>query len=204
MVGGARFDQAGTYHSTSYSTNPFGVAAVQSMFDTYLHTYRSVTAAPPQRCGSPTFPLQVELGKSPHAPSRACRVHRRSCPRGSSELRRSSPCKIPTYLPTKVMQKFGNSSYEVRLEMSDRGEQLYHAAQFGKMPELRRLLEEGVRPDEFRDAVPRSRRPRRLPAALTRPPVAVWVHRAVGGRSQRSHRGRGPPAHQRGEHQPCE
>ena len=43
--------------------------------------------------------------------------------------------------------------------MSGRGYQLYIAARLGQMPELRRRLEEGVPPDEYRDRVPRSRRP---------------------------------------------
>ena len=47
--------------------------------------------------------------------------------------------------------------------MSDRAWQLYEAAAYGKMPELRRLLEEGVPPDEYRDAVPRSRHPAAFP-----------------------------------------
>ena len=47
--------------------------------------------------------------------------------------------------------------------MSGRGEQLYGAAEKGEMPELRRLLEEGVPPDEFRDEVPRSRPPAAFP-----------------------------------------
>ena len=43
--------------------------------------------------------------------------------------------------------------------MSDRGGQLYGAAAGGKMPELRRLLEEGVPPDEYSNPfVTRSRR----------------------------------------------
>ena len=50
--------------------------------------------------------------------------------------------------------------------MSGRAEQLFDAAAYGKMPELRRLLEEGVPPDEFRSSgygVPRSRHPAAIP-----------------------------------------
>ena len=47
--------------------------------------------------------------------------------------------------------------------MSDRGKQLWFAVVYGRMPELRRLLEEGVRPDEFRNHVPRSRHPAAFP-----------------------------------------
>ncbi len=46
--------------------------------------------------------------------------------------------------------------------MSDRAKQLIDAAQRGEMPELRRLLEEGVPPDEYR-VVPRSRHPAAFP-----------------------------------------
>ena len=47
--------------------------------------------------------------------------------------------------------------------MPDRARQLYDAALFGQMPELRRLLEEGVPPDEYRTGVPRSRHPAAFP-----------------------------------------
>ena len=57
--------------------------------------------------------------------------------------------------------------------MSDRGakklffglgaEKLWDAAALPKMPELRRLLEEGVPPDEYRSFVPRSRHPTAAP-----------------------------------------
>ena len=47
--------------------------------------------------------------------------------------------------------------------MPSRAEQLHRAAMRGEMPKLRRLLEEGVPPDEYRNDVPRSRPPAASP-----------------------------------------
>ena len=53
---------------------------------------------------------------------------------------------------------------EMSLAQQCPGYQLYFAVANGKMPELRRLLEEGVPPDEFRAKwVPRSRHPAAFP-----------------------------------------